>query len=81
MVDISAGDLRGFVAETPQPSADRSEPTAPAALRALASEPTTPAYSMIVLSGMASAGEWFALTLAGILPYQIHVATRTLMAV
>ena len=31
---------------------------------------------MIVLSGLVSAGEWLALTLAGIIPYHIHVVAN-----
>jgi Undecaprenyl-phosphate glucose phosphotransferase len=76
MADSAKRELQRSAPAKPPPPADERRRTVADALRALASEPSKPAYSMIVLSGLVSAGEWLALALAGIIPYHIHVVAN-----
>ena len=46
-------------------------------LKALEAEPAKAAFSTVVLSGLASAGEWIALAAAGLVPYYGYIEPQT----
>ena len=46
-------------------------------LKALEAEPATAAFSTVVMSGLASAGEWIALAAAGLVPYYGYIEPQT----
>ena len=55
------------------PAASAAERTRRDLLSALAAEPAKAAYSMVVLSGLVSAGEWIALAMAGLVPHYAYI--------
>jgi len=59
------------------PALSLAERTRRDLLGALAAEPAKPAYSMVVLSGLISAGEWIALAMAGLVPYYAYIEPQT----
>ena len=73
MAVFTASDLEQGTPASAAPTKASVERTSHDLLRALAAEPTKAAFSTVVLRGLVSAGEWFAMALAGLIPYYSYI--------